>query len=89
MLVSEERIYHLAHLVCDGVWKDDLLDFENEEKVLRNIRKYLIDYFSKDEKVDEIVRKKIGSLAKQVPVNSQEWEILYNKYYSQEIKKIL
>ena len=89
MLINEERIYSLAHLICDGIWKDDLLDFEKEDIVLRNVRKFLINYFSKDEKLNVIVKNKINSLSKVVHEGSQEWDILYKKYYSEELKKIL
>ena len=89
MIFSEDRIYHLAHLVTDSIWKDDLVDFENDEKAVRVARNVLMDYFSKDEKVDEIVRKRISTLKRGVYQGSREWDILYSKYYEEEMKKLL
>lgn len=89
MLVSEDRINFLAHLVCDGIWKDDLVDYEDEDKVLKELRKFMHDYFSKDEKVDKSVKDKIATLKKAVYEGSDEWNILYKKYYDEEFKKIL
>ncbi len=37
--------------------------------------------------IDELVRKKIQSLSRPVPPGSREWEILYRKYFEQELKK--
>lgn len=88
MILSEERIYHLAHLITDRIWKDNLVDYSNEEKAVREARKILMDYFSKDEKVDDIVRKKIASLKKTVYEGSRDWDVLYKKYYEEEMKKI-
>lgn len=87
MIFSEDRIYHIAHLMADAAWKDDLIDYKDEEKALKEVRRVLIEYFRKDEIVDELVRKKIMNLKKSVYEGSREWDILYKKYYEEEIKK--
>jgi len=89
MLFSEERLYHIAHLITDSAWKSDLIDYTNEEKAVREVKTMLIDYFSKDEKVGDIVRKRIASLKKAVYEGSREWDILYKKYYEEEMAKHL
>ena len=88
MILSEERIYHLAHLITDSIWKDNLVDYTNEEKAVREARRTLMDYFSKDDKVDTIVRKKISSLKKTVYEGSRDWDVLYKKYYEEEMNKL-
>jgi uncharacterized protein len=87
MIFSEDRIYHIAHLMTDAAWKDDLIDYKDEEKALKEVRRVLIEYFRKDEIVDEKVRKRIISLKKPVYEGSREWDILYKKYYEEELKK--
>jgi uncharacterized protein len=89
MLFSEDRIYHIAHLIIDCIWKDDLVDYKNEDKAVREARKVLVAYFSKDDRADEVVRKRIQSLKKGVYEGSREWDILYKKYYEEEMKKHL
>jgi uncharacterized protein len=88
MIFSEERIYHIAHLITDCIWKDNLVDYTDEEKAVREARRTLIDYFSKDEKVDDMVRKKIASLKKTVYEGSRDWDVLYKKYYEEEMGKL-
>ena len=88
MIFSEERIYHIAHLITDCIWKDNLVDYTNEEKAVREARRTLMSYFSKDEKVDDIVRNKISSLKKTVYEGSRDWEVLYKKYYEEEMSKL-
>ncbi len=88
MIFSEERIYHIAHLITDCIWKDNLVDYTDEEKAVREARRTLMDYFSKDEKVDNIVRNKISSLKKTVYEGSRDWEVLYKKYYEEEMNKL-
>jgi len=88
MIFSEDRIYHIAHLITDCIWKDNLVDYTDEEKAVREARRTLMDYFSKDEKVDNIVRNKISSLKKTVYEGSRDWEVLYKKYYEEEMNKL-
>jgi hypothetical protein len=89
MQCSEERIYHIAHLLTDSIWKDEMADYSDEEKAVREARKVLTDYFTRDEKLDGNVRKRIASLKRGVFEGSREWDILYQKYYEEESKKHL
>lgn len=89
MMFSEERLFHLAHVLTDSVWKDDLVDFPGEDKAVREVRRVLLEYFSKDEKVDAVVRTRISSLKRGVYEGSREWEVLYNQYFEEEMKKLL
>ncbi len=41
-----------------------------------------------EEKMDQRVRQKILSQKRQIVEGSQEWDILYRKYYSEEMKKL-
>jgi hypothetical protein len=39
-------------------------------------------------KIDQAARLKVASHKKNIPEGSQEWEILYRKYYQEEVKKL-
>jgi len=85
--LTEDRISHIAHLISDGIWKDDLVDFEDDDKVLSEIKKILTEYLSTEDKADEAARDKIRTLSRGVPEGSREWEILYKKYFEEELAK--
>jgi hypothetical protein len=85
--LSEDRISHLAHIVSDGIWKDDLVDFKDDDKVLHEIKRALTDYLKVEDDADTAARDKIRSLSRDVPEGSREWEILYRKYFEEEISK--
>lgn len=87
MRLSEDRISHLAHLISDGIWKDDLVDYRSEEKALFEIKKAITDYFKVEDEADTIARNKIRSLSRDVPEGSREWDILYKKYFEEERAK--
>jgi len=85
--LSESRISHLAHLVVDGLWKNDLVDFPNEGRALAEAKRLLHAFFQQEDQLDERVRKKIQSLSRSVPPGSREWDILYRKYLEEEMRK--
>ena len=43
---------------------------------------------AEEAKIDAAARKKIESKRKTILEGSQEWDILYRKYYNEEVKKL-
>lgn len=89
MKLSEDRISHISHLIADGLWKDELIDYDEDEehKVVGEIRRALTDYLRVEDEVDSIVRNKIASYSRHIPVGSREWDVLYQKFYREEMQK--
>ena len=85
--LSESRISHLAHLIMDGLRKDRLADFPQEGRALAETKQVLNEFFQREDQLEDVVRQKIQSLSRQVPVGSREWDILYRKYYEEEMRK--
>lgn len=87
MRLSDDRISHIAHLLSDGIWKDDLVDFSDEDKALSEIKKAITEYLRVEDEADTVARNKIRSLSRDVPEGSREWDILYKKYFEEEASK--
>lgn len=87
MKPSDDRINHVAHLIHDGLYHDDLVEYPDEDKALREIKRTLNLYFQVEENADQAARLKIASLKKEVVEGSREWEILYRKYLEEELSK--
>lgn len=87
MRFSDDRINHIAHLVSDGIWDDDLVDFKDEDKALHEIKRVLGEYLHVEDEADTAARNKIRSLSRDVPEGSREWDILYKQYFEEEVKK--
>jgi hypothetical protein len=75
--LSENRISHLAHLILDGLKKDNLVSFRNEGRALAETKQAIHDFFQGEDHTDKLVRQKILSLSRNVPPGSREWDILY------------
>ncbi len=87
MRLSDDRISHIAHLIFDGIWNDDLVDFVDDKKVLAEIKRTIAAHMKKEDDADTAARNKIRSLSRDVPEGSREWDILYKKYFEEEISK--
>ncbi|HPI39998.1 MAG TPA: DUF507 family protein [Pseudobdellovibrionaceae bacterium] len=87
MILSEERQTHFAHVITDGVWKDDIVDFTDEDLALKLAKTAIRDFVKEDSEVDVRVRAKVGSLKRGVIEGTPEWDILYQKYYQEEKNK--
>jgi hypothetical protein len=87
MKLSEDRISHISHLICDGLYKDDLVDYSDDDEALKVIKQSLFNYLHIEDQIDDAARQKIASLKRCVAEGSREWEILYKKYYEEEAQK--
>lgn len=84
MILSEDRQSHWAHLITDGVYNDDLVDFTDEDQALRSAKRALQEFVREEQDLDAKARAKVASLKRGVIEGSPEWDILYRKYYEEE-----
>lgn len=88
MLLSNDKISHLAHLVLTGLKKDQHVNFLMEgEKVLREVKRTIIQDLQIEEEIDETVRAKLASYSRPISEGSPEWEVLYQKFFREEQNK--
>jgi len=88
MRLSEDRISHISHLVLDMLMQDRTVDaIQPEERVLREIKRTIADELKFDDDADTVVRTMIQSLSRKVPEGSREWEVLYQKYREEELRR--
>ncbi len=88
MRLSEDRIYHLSHLVQDMLIRNRNVDIlQTEERVLREIKRTIADELKFEGEADEAARRTIQSLSRRVPEGSREWDVLYRKYVEEEMNR--
>ena len=89
MRVSRDKVNKLAHTVADTLAEIPECDFlEDRNTIRQEARKALEDLLTAETKLDAAARLKIASQRKIILEGSQEWEILYRKYYNDEGKKL-
>ena len=89
MRISREKINKLAHSVADALADMETVDFVEDRNTIRlEIRRVLENLMTQEAKIDAAARQKIESQRRTILEGSQEWDILYRKYYNEEVKKL-
>jgi hypothetical protein len=85
MMLSDDKISHLSHVILKGLLEKDVVDItEDEAAVRRAIKRVITSYVKTGEDMDEAARRKIRSLSREVPEGSPEWDTLYQKFLREE-----
>ena len=88
MRLSEDRISYIAHLLCEGAVKQDLLQTNEMGRLLTVTKDIITSYCKLDDTVDDLVRKKISSHSRVIMEGSPEWDVMYKKYFQEEMHKL-
>jgi hypothetical protein len=89
MRLSREKVNKLAHAVADTLAEMDNVDFiEDRNSIRLEVRRVLELLMAKEARIDAAARQKIESQRRTILEGSQEWDILYRKYYNEEVKKL-
>jgi uncharacterized protein len=89
MRITADKLNKLAHTVADALAEIDEVDFlEDRNTIRQEARKALEKLLTEETRIDQAARLKIASQRKIIPEGSQEWDILYRKYYNDEVKKL-
>ncbi len=89
MRLSRDKVNKLAHAVADALAETDEVDFvEDRNSIRMEVRRLLEELLKQEEQIDLAARQKIEHQKRTVIEGSEEWSILYRKYYNEEVKKL-
>ncbi len=89
MRISRDKLNKLAHVVADTLADIEAVEFlEDRNTIRQEARKALEKLLTEELRIDQAARLKISSQRKIILEGSQEWDILYRKYYNDEVKKL-
>lgn len=89
MRISRDKVNKLAHTVADTLASLETVDFIEDRNTIRTeTRRILEELLQAEAKIDASARLKIESQKRIIPEGTQEWDILYRKYYNEEVKKL-
>jgi uncharacterized protein len=87
--LSRDKINKLAHTVADTLAELDQVEFVEDRNTIRmEARRILEELMSEEAKIDMAARQKIENQRRTITEGTQEWDILYRKYYNEEVKKL-
>lgn len=89
MRLTREKLNKLASASTEQLASMKNVDFlEGYDDIRQEMRRVLEELLMNEEKLDKAARLKIESQRRIIPEGTPEWNILYHKYYNEEVKKL-
>ena len=90
MKLSRDKVSDMSHKVVEMLRKNR--DLRMKDKNTNNVRleivRVMTEFLVIEDKVDRAARDKVRTLKRDVPEGGEEWDILHQRYYSEELKKL-
>ena len=85
MRLSREKMMQLSHVAIAYLNDEPMVEFFADPKDIRaEIFKFIENEGKIDDAIDVAVRQKIETQKRNIPEGSDEWDILYRKYFEEE-----
>lgn len=89
MRLSHERCVHLSHQVINLLEDDEQVEFLRDPNDIRlKVLQILEGEMARQDELEETIRRRIATQRRDIPEGSAEWELLFRKYYEDEMKKV-
>lgn len=86
-MISDLRASHLAHLIREDLKKTKSVETSDDMQLLQTVKKGLQAFIDTCNEVDRLARAQISNQKKNIIEGSMEWEVLYERFYEQELKR--
>src|SRR3984893_12750830 len=89
MRLTREKVVRLSHQITEVLVASKDVEFvEDRGQSRQQIVQILTATLKDEEKADAEVRKRITSQKKEILEGSEEWDVLYRKYYADEPRRM-
>ena len=90
MRLTREKVNLLSHQITERLASVDEIEFIEDRNTVRlAVVDILTKWLKKEEEIDKAARHKIESQKRAIPEGSGEWDILYRKYYEEEMRNMI
>jgi hypothetical protein len=84
--LSREKVTRISHQVAEALRVDpDVILKTDLNEIRLEVMKLINARLKVDELLDQKVRERIASFKRKIPEGGQEWQILYRRYYEEEL----
>ncbi len=84
----DDRYNDLAHTILDELYENYLIEYDVNENQIKNvIFKAFKSFADAYDEIDDIVYEKIRHMEREVIPGSQDYELLYERLYQEELSK--
>ncbi len=87
-LLKDERYSNISHAILNHLIDEDIIFFDVSENIIKNIIYKSINHYAKTyETLEDIVDEKIKTYKRKIVVGSEEYDIIFEKLYEEELRK--
>ena len=87
-ILSDDKQTHLAHVILTSIiGMSEAKMIGDSTQALREVKRVLAEHMKVEEELVQKVRSRLQSYARPIPEGSQEWDVLYQKTYEEELRK--
>jgi uncharacterized protein len=88
MRLSREKIVRISHQIVDLLVQSKEVEFiEDRDTIRQHMVQTMTNILREEEKIEQEVRKRITSQKKEILEGSEEWDVLFRKYYFEELRR--
>ena len=88
LLLSDEKQMHLSHVILGSFQNISQARLVGDQThALREVKKVIAEHMKVEAELDQKVRRRLESYSRPVPEGSQEWDVLYQKTFEEELRK--
>jgi hypothetical protein len=89
MRLTREKVVRISHQLIDLLVQSNEVEFvEDRDTIRQHMVQTMTNVLKEEEKVEQEVRKRITSQKKEILEGSEEWDVLFRKYYSEELRRM-
>jgi hypothetical protein len=89
MKISREKINQLSLLVIDSLAADPKIVFKQPRNEIRlKVVEVMRKEMEREEQIEGAASQRILSMSREIPEGSEEWDVLFDKYYREESDKV-
>lgn len=88
MKISRDKVVEMSHKLAAALPRiPGTLLRTTWNEVRLEIARLIQDILMKEEAIDKLAQKKIATIKRDIPEGSEEWTLLYRRYYDDEMKR--
>jgi len=88
ILSYEDRYSDIAHKILDALYEEDLINYDVTENRIKNIiYNAITGYIASNDEIEDAVMDKIRSYKRRIIPGTEEFDIIHEKLYNEELQK--
>jgi hypothetical protein len=87
--LTREKTVRLSHIITEVlVASDEVVFVEDRDTIRQEVVQIISALLKEEEQLETHVREKISSQKREILEGTEEWTVLYRRYYDEEMRRL-